>query len=110
MKAAWLLRTLPPPTWTARARLTWWPSAGPLVIGPKSPVEGALKESAIHPAPAAVGGDILVVLEVRNARIILEVFEVFLFQQHMLTADVGRLDHVIALERVADHNGVAGAI
>ena len=43
--------------------------------------EGALQEAAVHPAGAAVGGDVLVVLPVLDAGVVLDALQVVLLQQ-----------------------------
>src|SRR5262249_31454559 len=59
---------------------------------------------------AAVAGDVLVVLEIRDAGVRPDALAVFLLQQHMLAANVGSIGFAIALERFAGDDGVAEAV
>ena len=80
---------------------------GPLVVGLELAVERALEEAAVHPAGAAVAGDVLAVLPVTHAGVRLDPLEVVLLQQDVLPPHVVRFFAAVALERLADDDGVA---
>src|SRR5439155_22935541 len=80
------------------------------VVGPPSAVERALKEAALHPAGAAVAGDVLALLEVLHASVLFQLLQGIRLVGDVLPAHVDGLVLPIALERLDDDDGVAEAV
>ena len=70
-----------------------------------------MQKAAVHPTGTAIAGDVLIVLPILNPALILEVFEsILVLEQDVLSANVHRLVAAVPFKRLADHEGVAGAV
>src|SRR5262249_37088757 len=83
---------------------------GLFVVDAAVAAEGALEEAAVHPAAAAVPGDVLVVLPVLRPGLRLDAVQGVLLEQHVLPAQVRGLHAAVPLEGLAGHQRVARAV
>ncbi len=82
-----------------------------LVIDVPSAGESALQEAAVHPTGASIAGDILAILPILLPRVLFEILEgVLVLEKDILSLDVDGFGSPVALERLANHEGVAGAV
>ena len=83
---------------------------GTRIVRRQRAVECTLQEAAVHPTGAAIAYDVLVTLEILNAGVFAQASERFLAQSDVLAFHIHCLDAAVSFERLAQHDGVAGAV